>query len=130
VVTIEGTLAHKHGEGDGVLARIVSSAHGELASWAAHNTEAETRMSRVEVKKGDTIDFVVECRANEHSDSFGWAPVLRLVPPAAATAGSVAEEWRAQADFAGPPGKSRRPLTGLEKLAQVLLLTNEFMFVD
>ncbi len=130
-VSIEGVLSHKADLGDGVQARIVSSAEGELASWTAHHTEAATKMTRVELKKGDTIDFVVECRADENSDSFGWSPVIRMVEaPAAAVGGDVSSEWSAAAGFAGTPGKPRRTLSPWEKYAQVLLLTNEFMFVD
>jgi hypothetical protein len=130
-VSIEGVLSHKADQGDGVLARIVSSAQGEIASWIAHHTEAATKMTRVEVKKGDTIDFVVECRENESFDSFGWSPVIRMTEsPAAAVGGDVMLEWSAAANFAGPPGKARRALSPWEKYAQVLLETNEFMFVD
>ncbi|MFN3484578.1 MAG: hypothetical protein ACK44W_03740, partial [Planctomycetota bacterium] len=68
--------------------------------------------------------------ADEGWDSFEWAPVVRLVERNAATAGGAPREWNAQADFAGPPGASARPLDPWEKYAQVLVLTNEFMFVD
>jgi hypothetical protein len=130
-VSIGGTLVHKAQEGDGVRGRIVSSSQGELASWTAHHTEAETRMSRVEVKQGDTIDFIVDCRANESFDSFGWAPVIRMIEaPAALAGGDVVLEWSSAANFSGPPGKPRKALQAWEKYAQVLLLTNEFMFVD
>jgi hypothetical protein len=37
--------------------------------------------------------------------------------------------WSAQADYDGPQ-KSSEPLNAWEKYAQVLLLSNEFMFVD
>jgi hypothetical protein len=35
--------------------------------------------------------------------------------------------WDAQADFKNPPPPK---LTALERMAQALLITNEFMFVD
>ncbi len=129
-VSVSGTLAHKSADGDGVVARIVSSDEGPLASWTAHNTEARTEMSRIEVKRGETIDFVVECRREEASDGFAWAPVVKMAPTPVATAAGVPMEWSAQAEFAGPPGRPRRALGPWEKYAQVLLLTNEFMFVD
>ena len=75
--------------------------------------------------------IVVECRAEESFDGFGWAPVIRMVEsPAAAVGGDVTSEWSAAAGFSGPPGKPRKSLSPWEKYAQVLLLTNEFMFVD
>ena len=44
-------------------------------------------------------------------------------------AGGKGEQWNAKSDFAGPQ-KERKPLTAWEKYAQVLLLSNELMFVD
>jgi hypothetical protein len=129
-VSITGTVSHAGAQGDGVLARIVSGRQGELASFAVRRGEAETRLSGIEVKAGETIDFLVECRGDEGWDSFEWAPVVRLTERNAATAGAAPREWNAQADFAGPPGAAARPLDPWEKYAQVLLLTNEFMFVD
>jgi hypothetical protein len=128
-VAISGVLGHHQKEGDGVRARIVSSQEGELASWTAHNTDAETKMSRIEVKKGDTIDFVVDCRGDETSDSFVWSPVIRLVEAPGNAAGGV-QEWSAKDEFRGPEARPRKLLTPWERYAQVLLLANEFMFVD
>ncbi|HLY72864.1 MAG TPA: PSD1 and planctomycete cytochrome C domain-containing protein [Planctomycetota bacterium] len=128
-VSVSGVLGHHQKDGDGVRARIVSSQDGELASWTAHNTEAETKMSRIEVKKGDTIDFVVDCRGDETSDSFVWAPVIRLVEAPGNAAGGT-QEWSAVAEFRGPEARPRQRLSAWERYAQVLLLSNEFIFVD
>ncbi|HZE96736.1 MAG TPA: PSD1 and planctomycete cytochrome C domain-containing protein [Planctomycetota bacterium] len=128
-VSVSGILGHHQKEGDGVRARIVSSQDGELASWTAHDTDAETKMSRIEVKKGDTVDFVVDCRGDENSDSFVWAPVIRLVEAPGNAAGGT-QEWSAAAEFRGPETKPRKTLSAWERYAQVLLLSNEFMFVD
>jgi hypothetical protein len=90
--------------------------------------EAATTLGGIPVRKGDTIDFVVEPRANEDYDSFAWAPTLRLTGPAAAVAGGEGViEADAQRDFVGT---SVSPLNPWEKYAQVLLLSNEFAFVD
>jgi hypothetical protein len=128
-ISVSGVLGHHQKEGDGVRARIVSSQEGELASWTAHNTDAETKMSRIEVKKGDAIDFVVDCRGDENSDSFVWAPVVRLVEAPGNAAGGT-QEWSSAREFRGPDSKPRKTLTAWERYAQVLLLSNEFMFVD
>ncbi len=121
-IAISGTLTHKSPGGDGVRARIVSSAHGEIASWVACRIEAETRISGLGVKRGDTIDFVVDCRADVNSDAFSWAPTLKMKDPD--------EEWSALSGFSGPPEKLPEPLKPWEKYAQVLLESNEFSFVD
>jgi hypothetical protein len=129
-VSISGTLGHKEAGGNGVRARIVASGQGELASWTAHNTDAETKISRVAVKQGDTIDFVVDNRGDVTSDSFTWAPVLKMTVIVDATGATTVKEWSAQAGFAGPPGQPRATLAPWEKYAQVLMLSNEFIFVD
>ncbi|HYP13753.1 MAG TPA: PSD1 and planctomycete cytochrome C domain-containing protein, partial [Bryobacteraceae bacterium] len=80
-LTIEGTLRHGQGVvpyGDGVRGRLVSSRHGELASWNVNGSAAETKLSGITVDKGDTLDFVVEARSDPENDGFGWAPTIKL----------------------------------------------------
>src|SRR6185503_6913476 len=60
VIKIRGQLAHTAKSGDGVRGRVVSSSAGEAAQWIAHNSKATTNVERIEVKRGDTIDFVVD----------------------------------------------------------------------
>src|SRR6185436_13855491 len=64
---------------DGIRARIVSSRGGQLGRWSVANTTAEANVKEVEVKSGDTIDFVVDCGATARGDEFTWAPTIRLV---------------------------------------------------
>jgi hypothetical protein len=120
VITIEATLRHGSNQGNGVLARIVSGGKGELGSWVAHNARVSTRVEKYEVKRGETIDFVVDCRQDQSSDSFSWSPRIRAEGPSP-------NMWDARSDFQGPPPTT---LTPWEAYAQVLLLTNEFAFVD
>jgi len=84
-------------------------------------------VKRVEVKKGETIDFVVDCRENPDTDSYQWSPVVRVLD--APAAGAEAAEWNAAADFSGPREAASK-LSPWEKYAQVLLMSDEFMFVD
>ncbi|PYL01493.1 MAG: hypothetical protein DME19_01465 [Verrucomicrobia bacterium] len=131
VVSISGTLAHEHKEGDGIRGLVVSSRAGSFGSWTLHNDKAETKIESLEVKMGDTIEFVVDFNANLNNDDFKWSPVIKSKGPAAG--GSFSEyagEWNAKKDFSGPPEPPPRPLSPWEKYAQVLLLSNEFMFVD
>ena len=131
VVSISGTLAHEHKEGDGIRGRIVSSHTGSLGSWTLHNDKAETKIEALEVKMGDTIDFVVDFNANLNSDDFKWAPVIKSKEqPTGTSSGEYAGEWNGKKDFSGPPEPPPKPLSAWEKYAQVLLLSNEFMFVD
>jgi hypothetical protein len=83
------------------------------------------RIGGIAVEAGTTIDFVVECRANELYDSFSWAPVIELATPAGERL-----SFDASRDFRGPRGPADAPLSRLERYAQVLLETNELAFVD
>ncbi len=123
-VAIEGTIEHPDANGDGVEAIILSSRHGVLGQWTCQHGRQDTNVERVVVEPGDTIDFVVDRRANDQYDAFLWAPKLRLVT---ATQPAAEKTWNAQSDFHGP---DRPPLDVWIRLAQVLLLSNEFVFLD
>lgn len=131
IVDLNGKLVHKQKEGDGIQARVVSSRRGELAAWTVYRSEAETRIEGIEVKAGDTIDFYVDARQDAQSDLFQWAPIIRLKSSISGAAEPVdVVEWNAAQDFNGDNGQRPSPLTAWEKFAQVLLATNEFIFVD
>jgi len=135
-VSIVGTLTQPPSfataaiAGDGVRGRIISSRWGELGSWLVHNGFTETSIEQIEVKRGDTLDFVVDCRTNPYYDSFAWAPTIRLVEPPQKEAAEEVMEWSAANDFAGPSKKIPEALTSWEKYAQVLMMSNEFIFLD
>ncbi len=122
VIAISGTLAHQEEKGDGVRGRIVASRGGLLGEWITHHESKPTTVERYEVQTGETIDFVVDCRVEQSYDSFSWTPVLRILDPPGDTT-----TWNARNDFQGP---APPPLLPWEQFAQVLLLTNEFAFVD
>jgi hypothetical protein len=119
-ISINGELHHPSEKGDGVCARIISSRKGALGEWIAQNGKTAVNVERVEVKAGDWIDFVTDCRATIEHDSFSWAPIIK----------AQSRQWNAKTDFAGPPREQPKRLGAWEKYAQVLLLANEFMFVD
>ncbi len=125
-VKIRARLDHAAKSGDGVRGRIVSSRMGALGEWMVHNTKATTNVERIEVKRGDTIDFVTDLRGGIDSDSFTWSPrVAYLTPPT----DGARSEWKAKEDFGGKEPE-RKALTPWERYAQVLLLANETVFVD
>ncbi len=125
VINIDGRVQQPSKEGDGICARVVSSSAGELGTWVVHGSSIQARLRNVPVKAGEAIDFVLDPIANHNSNGFSWAPKLVLVAP---TAGEgVASSWDAKTDFRGPGPAAIDPW---EAYAQVLLLTNEFTFVD
>jgi hypothetical protein len=110
---------------------VVSSRAGLLGEWTARNSKSTVQLDRVEVKRGDFLDFVADCRESVEFDSFHWSPLVRMEPEPSRVAGQTVREWNAKADFGGPVKMpEKRPLTAWEKYAQVLLLANELMFVD
>ena len=125
IIAIEATLAHPTDRGDGIAARIVSSRTGPLGDWSVHNSKAETKFTDLRVSAGESIDFFVASRANAHSDGYTWAPKITFT----SATDSAPRTWDAKRDF-GITEKPRIPLTPLESLAQVLLLSNELAFVD
>jgi len=162
LVSVTGELNHPSDQGDGVRARVVSSRLGPLGEWTAYHQKASASIARIELKRGDTLDFVTDCRASVSFDTFHWAPVIKLVSEASKpgradlpvgpdprqrvptgfkepkrelgtkkAAPEAATEWNAHVNFAGPPKPVEKPgLSPWEKFAQVLLLSNELMFVD
>jgi len=128
-VSIEGTLRHDQNSlrnfGDGVRARIVSSRQGELASWSVNGSSAETNLNGIIIEKGDTLDFVVEGRADSENDGFQWAPTIKMTGLNESEPKETV--WNAKEDFRGPVPQS---LTVWERYAHVLLETNEFAFID
>ncbi|HLJ57740.1 MAG TPA: hypothetical protein VKT77_22075, partial [Chthonomonadaceae bacterium] len=134
VVSIAGQIKHVSMNGDGVRARIVSSRSGEVGAWRVFYTFADATVASLPVKRGDTVDFVVDCAGDDAEDRFLWSPTVTLTSgetaPRASRFREAGIKWSALDDFGGPPEAAARPLTPLEKYAQILLLSNEFAFVD
>ena len=120
-IAISGTLSRKADVGDGIRARVVVRGQSVAGDWTIERAgEVATAVERVAVAAGDTVDFIVDCRATQSSDAFGWVPVLRALA-------SDGTAWNAQNGFDGPPAPR---LGAWEKFAQALLASNEFVFVD
>lgn len=123
-IAIDGAIEHPSDQGDGVIAFIVSSRQGELWRGTARHGKTPAIVRDVAVLAGETVDFVVESGATADYDNFAWAPAI------AAPSGDdtiAARGWSAREEFHGPDSTQ---LTPREQLAQVLLMSNEFLFVD
>ena len=76
-----------------------------------------------------TLDFIVDIGNGLNSDQFLWSP--KISPSVTATTGAGGDTssnaWDAQKDFSAQP---KSQLNAWEQLVQVLMLSNEFMFVD
>jgi hypothetical protein len=133
---VDGSLKLAAEKGDGVRARIVSSRSGPVGEWVIDvkkKGEAakplSTNAENIAVHAGDTIDFVVDLRESQENDGFIWTVAVQLEN---AERGSNAPaddltSWDSAATFRKP----RAPPLGLwARYAQVLLMSNEFVFVD
>jgi cytochrome c553 len=128
---ISGELAiAPKGSGDGIRARLISSEQGLLAEWIIDRTNGSTlatQVPSVKVQPGEILDFTVDCRETDTADGFRWAPTLHLLVMPEKAPKTLQTVWDAQADFKSPPPPK---LTSLERIAQALLITNEFLFID
>ena len=124
VIAIEGELSHRQAAGNGVRGRIVSSRSGILGDATAQNGSSNLKVERVGVLKGDTIDFVADSRDDTNNDSFNWTVQVKYLD------GGESLAWNSEKDFSGPAAPKVEPLNGWQRFAQVLLLSNEFSFLD
>jgi cytochrome c553 len=125
-VKLSSLLAHEPEQGKGVRGFVVSSRSGLIASASVHHGKAELN-GELEVKEGETIDFIADIGELLAYNQFLWRATINEVAADAAAVGNTAAVWDSQADFQGQPPKRIGPW---EQLAQVLLSTNEFMFID
>lgn len=115
-VHISGELARPDQRGDAVRGLVVVR-DSILGEWTVPpNGNKETEVT-VQVVAGETVDFLVESTGDEAFDGFRWAPVITAD-------GAQVPLAEARAGFSGP-SLDRWPL-----FAQVLLLSNEFLYVD
>ncbi|HUS34737.1 MAG TPA: PSD1 and planctomycete cytochrome C domain-containing protein [Verrucomicrobiae bacterium] len=127
-VHLSGSVGHKVAgdHSDGIRARVFSSRKGQLGLWPVAKTSVEAEIKDVEVKVGDSIDFVVDCGAAAGGDEFTWAPTVRL--NCNDKDGNKSEIVSASAkEFRGP---APQMLSRWEQLALVLMQSNEFVFID
>lgn len=117
---ISGTLKHSKAEGDGVRSTILTDGKHFVKSWTAHNSETKTRTEMLPIQAGQSIDFVTDCLTEPSHDSFEWKVTLRYN-------GSEGASIASEKEF---PLPTIARLTVWQQLAQALLASNEFVFVD
>jgi hypothetical protein len=131
---IKSTAQHEVAAGDGIRCWIVSSRQGVLKNETLHEATLPLEVDSVALEAGDTIDFVVDFNADLNSDQYLWKATIEEIGTTSGdvTAGANATEgatamWDSVRDFAN---KLPHYLDPWHQLAQVLLLSNELMFVD
>jgi hypothetical protein len=124
---ITSSLQHEPAEGDGIRAFISHSGRGLLRSAKVHHSAEALNVEAIAMKAGETLDFVVDIAGGLNSDQFLWAPKIAAVGTGGTGADPESLMWDAHNEFKGPVVVT---LNAWEQLAQALMLTNEFLFVD
>ncbi|XZE46160.1 PSD1 and planctomycete cytochrome C domain-containing protein [Pirellulaceae bacterium SH467] len=126
-VSIRSIAKHVHGQGDGVRGILLSSRHGILKSQVVAHGEETFHIEDLAVQEGDTIDFIAELHGSLSYEDLDWVPDVTWTPIAASASPSVVRHWNGADDF---PRSLQIPLSPMEQLAQMLLVSNEAFFVD
>jgi hypothetical protein len=131
MVHLFGDVIRDSDRGNGVRALIISSRTGLVKETMAtpQQKRASMAVDKIEVKKGDVLDFAISSENSTDSDSFEWVPEIHLVQPD----GKTEMLTHARLDFCGKdawPLNRQRTQSPLTQLAQALMMSNEFMFVD
>ena len=98
-------------------ARIVVNRNRNRGGGGHLQRQAELAVKELAVAPGDTVDFMVDCMKDAENDGFEWAPVIS----AEAAGLGFPQRFR---------GSSPSFAECLGEVAQVLLQTSEFAFVD
>ncbi len=127
VAKITGKLKHTRDRGDGIVARVVvigsgDGKHREVGKWTSFNNEVETTAQEISLVVGEHIDFIVSAGKTSASDAFNWNAEIELE-----FGGESSTKWSSREGFK-PPAPAL--MDGWEQLAQALMLTNEFIYID
>lgn len=123
---ISATIDHANAMGDGVRTTIAVEST-VLWSGTALGSKQTIGPLQVDLTAGQAVDFVVDDNGTTSHDSFSGEISVRIDSEE-----GTSYEFQSRNDFSGPsenegprPGLNRR-----EQLAQALLMSNEFTFVD
>lgn len=129
-IRITGTIKRPSSQGNGVRAWIISNRTGKIREELVAPTGTVELSADIEVTQDEVLSFVVDSEnKNTNSDSYTWAPRIELIRED----GGLTPLTRADLDFCGPsgwPANRVKPQTPLAQIAQVLMMSNEFQFVD
>ncbi len=123
-----GELFHYSTNGDGIRGYVISNREGIVWQGDVQDGMIPTVFHDCVIREGDTIDLVIASKGDPIDDRFRWHPRLYLSAEDAAK--HPKQDWLTRFDFGPPPPKAPEPLEPWERYAQVLLMSNEFIFVD
>ncbi len=123
-ISFQSKLVHEPSQGDGIRAFVVSSRVGLLGSASVHAKSIDLSVETLPVEAGETIDFLVDIGDGLGHDQFLWEIQLADTQ---ADPENPSLPWNAKKDF---PIHRTALLSAWEQLAQTILCSNEFLFVD
>jgi hypothetical protein len=129
-IRLESQVVHEAEPGDGIRTFVVSSSRGLLQSASVHKKTVDQNVDTVDVTAGETLDFVCDIGDVLNSDQHFWRIKIHeqvLVAEPTVSDPLNLGKWNSETDFTR---NTTQHLTPLEQLAQVLLCSNEFLFVD
>jgi len=124
-IHVNAFIGHKQDQGDGIR---VTFAIGEKVQiqTAQKNGERFLEPMSWPIKNGEFLDLIVDDNGSTSHDSFTFRTRIRFE----GDDGRIIEANSVD-DFSGPStAPHREPMTRQEQLAQLLLISNEFAFVD
>ncbi|GEP42361.1 DUF1549 and DUF1553 domain-containing protein [Brevifollis gellanilyticus] len=127
VYAVKSTLLHEPASGDGIRSFISHSEQGRLHAGKLHQGTADLNFATLAFQKGETLDFIVDIGDVLNSDQFLWSMRIQQAATIGAGGDASAEVWDAEKDFSAQP---KSQLDVWEQFVQVLMVANEFMFVD
>lgn len=122
-VNIKSRLSHEEKPGDGVRAWVISNRQGSLATGLVHNSRWDWESDSLKVEAGEQLDFVVDIYQVLNTDQYLWNVTIDQQ----SNEDETADSWNSGQDFHGPQVPK---LDAWERLAQVLLISNEAVFIE
>jgi len=127
---VGGEVKRSSERGNGIRVLIFSSTKGLLKEQVVAPKGVLNVTCDVAVQRGESIHFIVDCiDGSTDSDSYNWTPRIERFD----ADGKVVLVSRSDTDFCdgeGWPLNRAKPQSAIAQLAQVLLMSNEFMFMD
>ena len=122
-ISLDGRLKHPNPKGDGVFATLFVNGV-KIQSWKSHNNSSSTKFTDLQIKSGDVVALAVEPGEHDSFDSYSWNKKLLL------DNGLKVKTLDLQGMFNGRQSKDSEAYSVWDALAQVMIMSNEFQYVD
>ncbi len=130
LVSVSGILKHSPEQGDGIRATLYGP-DGKIGQWEAHQNQTETNVKEFKIDQAGQLDFVVDFNLQNGWDGYRWTPAV-LLKPTSNNAAKKPLRFSPAESFPKQKRDSKSPSQyGVwERYAQVLLISNEFLFIE